>query len=47
MVNDIYVRHVKLSPQRNPIPISMITNVFNYRIILQEQNAAEIKGRSR
>ena len=47
MADDIYVRHMKSSPQRNPIPISMITNVFDYRAILQEQNAAEIKGRSR
>ena len=47
MTDDIYVRHMKSSPQRNPIPISMITNIFDYRAILQEQNAVEIKGRSR
>lgn len=47
MADDIYVRHMKSSPQRNPIPISMITNIFDYRKILQEQNAVEIKGRSR
>lgn len=47
MTDDIYVRHMKSSPQRNPIPISMITNIFDYRTILQEQNVVEIKGRSR
>lgn len=39
MSNDIYVRHMKSSPQNNPIPISMITNVFDYRKIMQEQKA--------
>ena len=37
MSNDIYVRHMKSSPQNNPIPFSMITNVFDYKKIMQEQ----------
>ena len=45
ITDDIFVRHMKSSPQKNPIPISMITNVFDYRMILQEQ--LENKGKSR
>lgn len=37
MSNDIYVRHMKSSPQKNPILFSMITNVFDYRKIMQEK----------
>ena len=34
---DPTVRHMKSSPQNNPIPFSMITNVFDYKKIMQEQ----------
>jgi len=40
MSDDINVRHMKSSSQSNPIPISMITNVFDYRKILAEQSSS-------
>ncbi len=40
MTIDPTVRHMKSSPKANPIPFSMITNVFDYQKI-QEQTKAE------
>lgn len=37
MANDISVRHMKSSPQNHPVPLNMITNVFDYRKVLEEQ----------
>lgn len=34
---DINVRHVKSSPSKKPIPFSLITNIFDYKKIMQEQ----------
>jgi hypothetical protein len=33
MSNDISIRHMKSSPTQNPIPISMISNIFDYNKI--------------
>lgn len=38
MSNDIFVRHMKSSPNNNPIPFSMITNIFDNRKIIEEEN---------
>ena len=37
MANDLSVRHMKSSPNNNPVPLNMITNVFDYRKILEQQ----------
>ena len=37
MTIDPTVRHMKSSPKKNPIPFSMITNVFDYRIIKEQE----------
>lgn len=37
MANDLSVRHMKSSPNNNPVPLDMITNVFDYRKILEKQ----------
>lgn len=42
MSNDINVRHMKSSPQNNPIPISMITNIFDYKKIKEKENSENL-----
>ena len=37
---DPTVRHMKSSPKENPIPFSMITNVFDYKKIKEQAKAA-------
>ena len=39
MSNDIHVRHMKSSPQHNPVPLSMITNIFDYKKIKEQAKA--------
>lgn len=39
MTIDPTVRHMKSSPKKNPIPFSMITNVFDYKKIILEEKA--------
>ena len=39
MSNDIHVRHMKSSPQQNPVPLSMITNIFDYKKIKVQEKA--------
>jgi len=39
MANDINVRHIKSSSQSSPVTMEMITNVFDYKKISQEQKA--------
>ena len=34
---DINVRHIKSSPSKKPIPFSLISNIFDYKKIMQEQ----------
>lgn len=41
MTLDSSVRHMKSSPQENPIPITMITNVFDYSKIKEQEMQAE------
>lgn len=37
MSNDVNVRHMKSSPQKNPVPMNMVTNIFDYTKILEQQ----------
>lgn len=39
MTIDSTVRHMKSSPKANPVPFSMITNVFDYNIIKEQAKA--------
>ena len=37
MANDLNVRHIKSSSYSNPITMDMITNIFDYKKIMQDQ----------